>query len=101
MIITNIYYKKIISYLLAESKKESSEWRNYYYGESDYDWNYQEFIDAIEDRLNDYGLEASEHNVLIVAKHVYVITVHDFAGNIDIAIADAVDDMAEEQSTVQ
>ena len=37
MIITNIYYKKIISYLLAESKKESSEWRNYYYGESDYD----------------------------------------------------------------
>ena len=101
MIITNIYYKKIISYLLAESKKESSEWRNYYYGESDYDWNYQEFIDAIEDRLNDYGLEASEHNVLIVAKCVYVITVHDFAGNIDIAIADAVDDMAEEQSTVQ
>lgn len=66
MIITNIYYKKTISYLLAESKKESSKWRNYYYGESD-----------------------------------YVITVHDFAGNIDIAIADAVDYMAEEQSTVQ
>lgn len=101
MLITNSEYRAKIVTLLHESKKASNKWRNHYYKEADYDWSYQEYIDAIEDRLNDYGLEVSEKNILTVAKYVYVMAVHNFAGNIDIGIADVVDDMAEQQSVIQ
>lgn len=94
MIIANPEYREKIMSILPKCKELSNEWRNLYYQDTDYDWSYQEFIDAIEDRLLDYGLDACEENVVTVAECIYDI-VADGACNIDIAMADVVDDMAE------
>lgn len=96
MIITSPYYKNQIMFMLKESKKAINEWRNYYYKEADYDWTYQEFIDAIEDRLLDYGLNADEKNVFTMAEQIYSLVADGIVTNIDMGLSDVVDDKAEE-----
>lgn len=96
MIITSPYYKNQIMFMLKESKKAINEQRNYYYEEADYDWNYQEFIDAIEDRLLDYGLDADEKNVFTMAERIYSLVADGIVSNIDMGLSDVVDDKAEE-----
>ena len=96
MLITNSEYRTKIVTLLHECKKESNKWRNLYYQDAEYDWSYQEFVDAIEDRLLDYGLDADERNVVTMAERTYSLLADGIAPNIDMALSDVVDDTAEE-----
>ena len=96
MLITNSEYRTKIVTLLHECKKASNEWRNLYYQDTEYDWSYQEFVDAIEDRLLDYGLDADERNVVTMAERIYSIVADGMVPNIDMALSDVVDDRAEE-----
>lgn len=96
MLITNSEYRAKIVTLLHECKKASNKWRNLYYQDTEYDWSYQEFVDAIEDRLLDYGLDSDERIVVTMAERMYSILADGIALNIDMALSDVVDDTAEE-----
>lgn len=97
MIITNSYCKKETSRLFYEQKnaieKYHDKWLYCYYKGSDREWSYQEFIDAIENNLHVFGIEASEQNVLTIAENACDINMHNIDTDIRMAINNAVIDL--------